>query len=100
MVAEAPTIFKLTHYRSEGGVSKSMKLILRLAVALVSCAVAWMVTGWSSRLTLSGPLPSGGYEATPATLLVVPAVLVVTFSASMIGGNIALNRYFRSRGLR
>ena len=76
-----------------------MKLILRLAIALVSCAVAWMVARWSSWLTLSGPLPSGGYEGTPATLLVVPPVLVATFIASMIGGNIALDRYFRSRGL-
>lgn len=72
-----------------------MKLILRFVVVLVSLPLAWVVAGWSSRLTLSGPLPSGGYEGTPATLVVVPVVLLVTFVLSVIVGNVAISRYFR-----
>src|SRR5206468_4096265 len=49
---------------------------LRLAVVLLSMPVAWFATGWLTRFTLSGPLPSGGFEGTPATILVQPIVLV------------------------
>jgi hypothetical protein len=77
-----------------------MKAVLRGVVVLVSALVAWLVAGWSSRFTLSGPLPSGGYEGTPATLVIVPTVLVVTFVLCVIGGNLALNAHFRSRRLR
>jgi len=74
--------------------------MLRVAVVVVSALVAWLVAGWSSGFTLSGPLPSGGYEGTPATLVIPPTVFVVTFVLCVIGGNLAVNAYFRSRRLR
>ena len=76
-----------------------MKDWLRLAVVLLSMPVAWFATGWLTRFTLSGPLPSGGFEGTPATILVQPIVLVVTLGLSVLGGLLALEAYFRRDGL-
>jgi hypothetical protein len=39
-------------------------------------------------------------HAPPATLVIPPTVLVVMFLICVIGGNLALNAYFRSRRLR
>ena len=74
-----------------------MKLIFRIGVVLVSIPLPWIVARWSSRLTLSGPLPGGGNEGTPVTLVVVPVVLVATFLLSVVVGNVAVSRYFKKR---
>jgi hypothetical protein len=74
-----------------------MKLILRIAVVFVSIPLAWIAARWSGGFTLSGPLPSGGYEGTPATLIVVPAVGVAIFLFCVIVGNVAVTRYLNRR---
>jgi hypothetical protein len=71
-----------------------LKILLRFAVVVVSFPLAWVVARWSSQSTLS-PLASGGYEGTPATVVIVPIVLIVTFVFSIIIGNLAINRYYR-----
>ena len=75
-----------------------MKAILRIVVLLASIPVAWLAAVLVEPITYN-PLGSGGYEATPATVIFVPTLMAMTFALCAIPGNVALNAYFRSRGL-
>ena len=73
-----------------------MKLILRVLVPPVAFLVAWLLARFAGSFTIH-PLRSGGYEATPTTVVVVPVVFLLTFVAGLFVGNVTLNRYFRER---
>jgi hypothetical protein len=71
-----------------------VKVGLRLAVALVSFAVAWVVAVFAGSFT-SVPLAPGIYEPTPVMVVVVSVVLVVTLVVSLIVGNLTIRRYYK-----
>jgi thiol:disulfide interchange protein len=72
-----------------------MKDLLRLVLAFISLAVAYVAIHYAQVFTLV-PLGHGYYEATPLTMIAFFVVFSLTAVGAFVIGNIFIIRHFRS----